>query len=350
MPNIQKAARLVLALFAIQFGAARVSAAEVAIAAPVDCTAPLSSIDSKVLFSGHANIPPSCGSDTSLAEARQSRAELKEPKQRLTTTPQGLNRLCGKEPKYIWARPEEFNDGSKRLRALLDLAKSGRLDKGTQVVEATPSISGEQHLALCRVSAQGGPPRECDTVAILGGGESWLRGELDRTGERIPKSVACQVGGYSRVSGSIGIHWIVETGRDIQLFSKSLISLLSSEQNLVAKIKLTTDTDGKVYAVSIQTSAPLRNSKTLPDGWREAFDFYMDIRNISDLKKQGFEFDGSLMALVSRQAVGSQTQYQGLSDGQRDRYLAAFDDLVAKSITSACPKSTKVDAESFTCN
>jgi hypothetical protein len=349
------------------FSAAQARSAEIAISAPVNCKSAINALSKRIfLFDNTANLPTSCGDDPSLSKARVK-----------------AHRDCD-EP-WIWAPAAAFAGGEERLNYLLKLGKFGRPLNGKVVVDAKPRVPGEQHLALCDVSNAGGPPTDCDTVAILTESETWLRGDENwpplredegwppLTPSTVPAAsptapapsatayppppppppsphVGCERGGNPRVSGGITINWTTQATRDVELFSTSLASILSSRQDLQAEIK-PLESDGKrATVIIIEASAPLRTSKTLTGGWREAFDFDVYVRDASDGQKLAVEISATFKGMVSRQAVGNQTEYHGLSDAQRNRYLTTFDSLVEQSILNACPNGKKIDGSHISCH
>jgi hypothetical protein len=327
----------------------------IAIRAPVSCTG--TSISS--IF----NMPISCGHDTALAEVKQSHESLGKRldklDKRLDKLDKRLDKLdlrimsfdacdqTGYDGPYVWARVGDYTNGLSSFEKLLHYAKSGEAfgerHRKYQIVEAVPPIDGEQHLAICFISNQSGPPRDCVTVAIITKTDTWLRGELGDGG-----SFGCNASGYSRTSGSIGIRYDVFTSNNPTEFAKAVSDLLRSRQNITPELTFYKNSDGSVYSIWLNSSAPLRDSKVLSAGWREAYDFDVYFGR-KDHEELDLSIQATLRPMVSRLAGGSLTEYQGLDDAQRNTYSAFFDTLLGDAIKSACVHWTQIDGEKITC-
>jgi hypothetical protein len=351
---MKRVAYAVWALLLTSIPTAHARAADAAIGAPVNCESAIKALPKGVSpYDDNVNLPASCGSDPSLTEAKVKTRRSWGNVAGLHLTTKSLIKHCGDDhPPWVWAPVAAFEDGEERLKYLLNLAKSGLPLDGMEVVEAKPQIPGEQHLALCAVSEGSGTPKECDTVAILTKSETWLRGDAipPPPPPGAPPPVPCVRDGEQRISGGMSIKWTTQGTRDVELLSTSLVSILYSRQGLQAGIEpFAYDDDHRPKVIKVETSAPLRTSKTLPGGWREAFDFDVDFYK-SDEPEAAVEIEGTLEAMVSRQAVGNQTEYHGLSDAQRNLYLITFDGLVEQSILNACPNGKKIDRSHIACN
>jgi hypothetical protein len=333
-------------------------AAEAAILAPVGCPRPPGVFP-------FVNKPLSCGTDFTIGEAKKSYSEWQAsiralpklfpnvhvPTSELRLTPILDDNICyvrSGDP-YIWAMVKELDQGQAALDQLLNLAKSGAVFTSKdgyshhQIVETTSSTRIERHLALCYVSKHLGPPRDCVTVAIITSQEIWLRG---KTAGLAP--FGCNSAAESRLSGSIRITYNVRSGASPMLFAEALQKTLISAQSLSTELVPYSDPEGTVYSVLLNSSAPLRDSKVLFDGWRESFDFdvYFGRR---DPQKAAVSVDGTLQPLVSRLARGSLAEYQGLDDAQRNTYMTTFDNLVGESIKTACPNFVQIDSGTISC-
>jgi hypothetical protein len=345
----------------ILFGGAQ--AAEAAIRAPIECRD--RNRTSAADLNSFLNWPISCGTDFTMGEAKKSYSEWQAsiralpklfpnvhvPPSELRLTPILEDNICyvrSGDP-YIWAMVKELDQGQAALDQLLNLAKSGAVFSSKdgysqhEIVETTSSTRIERHLALCYVSKHLGPPRDCVTVAIITSQEIWLRG---KTAGLAP--FGCNSAAESRPSGSIRITYNVRSEASPMLFAEALQKILISAQSLSTELVPSSDPEGTVYSVLLNSSAPLRDSKVLSKGWRESFDFdvYFGRR---DSQKAVVSVDGTLQPLVSRLARGSLAEYQGLNDAQRNTYMTTFDNLVGESIKTTCPNFVQIDSETISC-
>jgi hypothetical protein len=312
-------------------------AADVAIRAPVRCS------------NG-----PSCGQDITLDEAKTSAAGASAQKiECLKTKRDGecdlvsrtedhiCNRVQADGGNYYWGRVEDFKDGDAALGNLLSRAKDGAPFEGSQIVEAETSLPDEQHLALCGVktiSGVFGPPSACVTVAIISSQERWLRGG------QFPGR--CHHSASFRPSGAINILFDITTSKTPDLFSNSLKNMLESDLGLTTEFEIGKDAAGRIEWISFESAAGLRDSKILPNGWRESLTFDLHLTTSNAL----VQIRATANAMVSRQAVGSLTGYQGLDDVQRNAYADALNDRVKGAIKAACDKFESIDARKISCN
>jgi hypothetical protein len=288
-----------------------------------------------------ANRPVSCGADSTLSEAIRDQSTFK-------LMPFLDDDFCiGSLP---WAPVDDMRNGRSTLNRLLALAKSGEIfgpsGNKRQIVEAIPVTPGELHLALCAISHQSGPPMSCVTVAIIADQKVWMRGK-----EIYDSSVVggtCNAAAIARVSGAIQIEYMVTTEDNPLVFATSLRSVLTTKQGLSPELDPYTNSRGIIESVILTSSAPLRDSRTLQPGWREAFDFdvYFGRRGGS---RNVLSVSGTLSALISRLAVGSVAEYRGLNDTERSSYAATFDALVGESIKLACRNSKVLDVRRIDC-
>lgn len=241
---------------------------------------------------------------------------------------------------YVWAPAAKLVKSKASIDLMLKRARAaapfGSADDKQEYIEATPLVHGQQHVALCGVSASSGPPRNCVTVAIVTRKDIWLR-TLD------PHiTIFCHHAHFTRDSGSIEIEYLIQTATASLGFAKALNNYLIEKQHL--QPELTSDTDG---SVSVTSSAPLRNSMTLSPQWRESFDFDAMFDRDAD---NNILINASLHVMVSQQNSGNLTEYHGLDDAQRSLYAATFDKLVGDSIKSACAGASQLDAKTIKCS
>jgi hypothetical protein len=304
----------------------------------------ISEVNGKLVFNLRQNIAGSCGEDTALAEAHQS-AERFQGEHLTLTAAVERDTFCGDDQGVVWAPLDQVQDGERSFKSLLGDAKTGIVfgnERKYQVVEALPEIAGEQHLALCEVSGQLGPPRNCKTVAILTKDEVLIRAmrPLDM----------CFFAGHLRVSGSIEIHYVVTGAPALSEIAFGLANELTSKQKLKPEVRLFKDNAGTVRSVRLRSSTPLRDSSVLSAGWRESYDFDVDLNYDRAGIDNIVDIEGDLRPLVSRQAVGNLTEYQGLDDAQRGIYLNYFDSLVGEAIKKICDHPKYLDATNIICH
>ena len=123
------------------------------------------------------------------------------------------------------------------------------------------------------------------------------------------------------------------------------------QELLAGKLELATELDPSSpdYAadsIFLRSTAPLRDSKILPGGWREAFDFDVHFKKATGKVL----IKGSAHPLVSRQALGSLASYTGLNDAQRNVYTSFLDSSVSEAIKTACKRFAKIDSKSLSCD
>lgn len=253
----------------------------------------------------------------------------------------------GSDGEYVWAKPDDISGGTKALAQLLADAKSGKVFDQHQIVEALPRKPGEQHLALCRVSEQQGPPRECITVALITHNETLLRALRPEFPKQYPYG-GCPEAAIYRVTASINIEYNIISNLSPAVFVSALRDELINRQHLMPEIRVSNDSDGVIFGAFLTSATPLRDSTVLSAGWRESYDFDVDILRDNDIRDK-LSVTGTLRPMVSRQAVGTLTAFQGPDDAQRSRYATFFDTLVGDAIKSACKHPIQNDAKTITC-
>ena len=84
---------------------------------------------------------------------------------------------------------------------------------------------------------------------------------------------ACNAEARFRISGAaIDVEFEVISTKNPIVFANSLLDLLRTNQALNPELEPHV-ANGVVSSVSLYSSAPIRNSVTLSQGWRESFDF-----------------------------------------------------------------------------
>jgi hypothetical protein len=256
---------------------------------------------------------------------------------------------------YFWAPAASFPNGPKLAADVLKYLSSSVVFNskrvhgvlaGQRIMETSASTEDEQHIAICdtrRTAGALGPPTNCGTVAIRTATDVWLRGgtawRFVRTCDSNPVSMI-------RESGMINVGFEVTTTMNVSVFSTRLKAKLISDLALSVELEETTDSKGTIVAAILRSTAPLRDSKILAGGWREAFNFDVSL-SAQDGKVR---IHGATQPLVCRQALGNIRDYQGLSDAQRSAYASALDNLVEASVASACKTFHKHDARRITCH
>lgn len=257
---------------------------------------------------------------------------------------------CNLSPSlYYWAPTDQLQDGKAALAQLLKRARDGKwFDQrfGTYViVESEGSAAEEQHLALCSVTRIGdvvGPPRDCETVAIITPDRAWLRAQTRQIniGDFIQRT------SYSvRLTGAIDISFDVAHRNPLEL-SGSLLRTLKTDLGLSVLQEVSRAEDGSLQSIYLRAATPVRDSKILQSGWREALDFDILLRP----QNNRVDIRGTAHALVCRQALGDLIEYHGLDDAQRAAYAKALDGYVDAAIKAVCKNYIQRDAKTINCN
>lgn len=343
-----------LAIEAVLLSPGHSSELQVAVTAPVKCESPVAgkvagnflpdgSGDNSPAESKGPPPPTSCGTDTSFSEAASSRRRGRgDTKQLHLAVFEPLEEVADGCPWIVWGRVDEFEKGPSTLDRVLAYARTGEIfDEKYQVVAATPELDHERHLAICSVSKYRGPPTRCHTVVVIKGQEIYLRGESERTSCPAP-SIAL------RPSGSIDVQYKVITHDGLLVFALSVNDMLATKQGLLGDLITSKDSRESVTSVWLRSAAPLRDSKVLSAGWREAYDF--DVYFYwAEANQNEMGVEATLRPMVSRLAVGSLVQYQGLDDAQRTRYASYFDLLIGDAIKAACHRWKQIDGININC-
>ena len=119
---------------------------------------------------------------------------------------------------------------------------------------------------------------------------------------------------------------------------------------LKEELSLVTEQDvrknqGTISAISFRSTAPLRDSPILKNGWRESFDFDLHLYPESDK----IRVYATTKPLVCRQASGQAIDYYGPTDAQKSTYAAVLNEHVNRAITRACQQFTQVDSKIIKC-
>ena len=325
------------------------------------CTSPCAGFDTTAAVQAPVRCQqaPSCGSDITLADAEHSYAQNKEalsrqkdPKRaRLARlddyTPAAMvdKHICGQGDVlgfyYFWAPAQELPDGDAAVKRLASGLQRTEPQNGYLHVQAAESGVNERHFALCRVttiSGISGPPRECTTVAIALPDRIMLRASNHN-------QPWCYTAASFRASGAIQIEYEIDTRLSVSQISTSIASTLQGQFNLAVDKEEVKDSQGRISSAYMRSTAGLRDSAILPSGWRESLDVDVSV----SAQESILAVRGTVHALVSRQAVGSLTNYSGLDDAQRSLYSLAFDSGIGKAIQSVCKTFRKLDAKRVIC-
>jgi hypothetical protein len=348
---------------AIVAGAAVVSAshsltkaAEVAIRAPVQCVMP------QPFGAKTEPIAPSCGSDQTLAAAQSQYSKFLHAREdcsksenkwacggalqpfAVTYLPCGGGRSLG-SPNFM-APVSDLPGASAALQSVLESAKTGRpFQSSYQIVEAASSTPDEQHLALCDIKMVAGSPtqpRNCETVAIITPGVTWLRARIDV--KRVPVLI-CPVLATIRLTGSIDIVFKVQRVPDLLALGNALKTMLDEELKLFPTMTTNKGPKGEAASIDITSAAPLRNSLILPSGWREAMDFDISLVAGGD----SVRVSGAAHVSVSRTAASNLTEYVLMSGAQRSQYATSLNASVLSAIKRACKSASVLDNTTVLC-
>jgi hypothetical protein len=255
------------------------------------------------------------------------------------------NSVCGDDHVlgyyYFWMDVDQLKNGPQLLRNIKERLGSGKPMNGTALVLATESKPGEQHIAKCHVSTvkgMSGPPSDCTTVAIATESHTWVRTAYPSSG--------CLLAATYRLSGAIDIRFNVRTPHGAATFAKPILKTLETTFGLSAVTDASTAQSKGFDGLMIRSAAPIRDSRILSGGWREALD--LDVEVIAEAEE--IKVSATAHILVSRQAVGQLTDYSGLTDAQRSTYATVFDDALRSAIISACKSPQKLDSENIVCD
>jgi len=327
------------ALAAWSFAPLAVIAEPASVRAPVACAGPIG--------------PPSCGADVALQQIEQKAAAARALFSGCAKTPGGKpcpnlavdHNICSKNDPayYVWAPAALYSKGADALRDLLDRARTGVVSGGAQIIESADSSAAERHLALCRVrviAGAAGPPQDCVTVAVKTKSGAWLRGGYDQA--------TCLEGASTRLSSGIDISFVVKTNLNVTVFTASLQKMLENRLQLETKVEYSTDRANQVLAASVTGTGGLRNSTILDSGWRESFDFDGWVSTTSAAHE--IKVRGVIKPLVTREAVGTLTSYEGTNDQQRAQYASALNADVDASIKAVCANYVRLDDWNISCD
>lgn len=254
--------------------------------------------------------------------------------------------VCDKDnPEYYyWADPRVVENGNELIEGLKSGLSAGAVVDDKQIVISSGGKKDEDHIAVCdvrKIKGVVGPPRDCRTVAIVTPNKSWIRAQLKGNGIMV-----CLAWASFRMSGSIDVEFNVLTGKNIEEYVIKISDMMNKTLGLNVEIKMDKQPDGRIYSASIYSTSSLRNSVILVGGWREALDFDVHLTRRSD----GVEIRGVARALVSRQAVGSMTSYQGLDDGQKSAYATKLDNSIKEAIKLVCSSFREMDSKNIICS
>lgn len=243
---------------------------------------------------------------------------------------------------YSWAYPELLSNGDAAVMELRERLKSGVPTGGRMLVEALESRPGEQHIALCNVREINGvlgPPQNCTTVAIVTPYQTILRSQTGGI-------TFCETDAKIRIGGTIDFEFVVHTKNSPEKLVESLRTLLSKELEFATTEYIVRSDDGNISSVNFRSTSALRESKILQSGWRESVDFDLNLYVHDDR----LEVHASTKPLICRQASGSQVEYHGPDDSQRQRYATVIDGKIKEYVIKACSSYKQDDAKVIYCN
>jgi hypothetical protein len=298
----------------------------------------------------------SCGDDLTIAEAKReyataagdgcARAVECGTRQLLYAATDG--NACG-EPTatghlYTWAPISEVVDGTAALERLKTRLADGLPFNETYVVaESASGSDAETHIALCHVrtiKGISGPPAACATVAILRNDFSFIRAAKKLTSFDCPQAISITLG------RSIKVDFNVQTALAIDSFVPPLARMLENGLGFSTIKRVAKGPDGSTLVTYFMATSPLRESKILKGGWREAIDFDLWI----SVERPGFiAVSAASKPMVNRLATGF-TEYHGPNEGQVAQYARTFNQEIEAAILTACATFSKQDAQTIICN
>jgi hypothetical protein len=246
---------------------------------------------------------------------------------------------------YSWLRPEELSDGEA---ALTELQERARQQQGRFQIAELVGLSkrDEQHIGRCNVKIVDGvvgPPLDCTIVAIIS-----RAGTLLRAREREFVSYGCPMSARFRLGGGIQLDFEIATQLDVSTFSTSVIGILRNELGFSVEAKEYREEE-RIRSISLASTAGLRDSLILGNGWREALELDLYLTHESNSTGKSVSVRGSVMPMVSRQASGSLVEYHPPNDAQRGIYAKVFDTKIAYALKGACEFGKQIDDKKIVC-
>src|SRR5262249_42324465 len=182
-----------------------------------------------------------------------------------------------------------------------------------------------------------GPPRDCATVAIVTPALTLLRVEAS--------DEDCRAQSYAtetlRQSGSIDIHFTIQTSKDVTSFSESVGRMLREELGLQTSVlTMQHQNTGEVILTVLASTVGLRDSTILNGGWREALDFGVTLAKTSG---GTISVSGTPGPMVCRQATGQIIDYHGLDGAQTTSYASVLTKDLKHALTRVCSRFTEVN-------
>ncbi len=308
---------------------------------PIECDSDISLDDAKSSYREITQLIPKC-----VARAKNQKAKI-DCRQLFTAIDYNV---CDDEKTlgwyHFWAPMEDFADGRAAFARLSQRAMTGQTFDGHVIVESNSSTKDRRHLALCEVitvSNVSGPPTNCVTVAIVGGGEIWMRGGN-------PHQSLCFSSASFRATGAIDIHWRIDTQRSPAELGAAILKMLSDSLGLTSKMQEERGSVGDVMSVDLTSAAAFQVSTVLPGGWRNAVDFDVQIYERQDASgAEWVSLQGVAHVLISKGNPSALVDYTPLSDAQKAIYAAALDSRIAEAIESVCRVHKEVDSDTIIC-
>ena len=301
------------------------------------------------------NLPPSCGKDISLKEAKASYEIFISDRRFAQTTKirAATERPCACSDSQViggtcvWAPAEMIDDQVNVVRLLIDrlkkgtpfdkvpVSEAGGLVAGAKViVESDNSTDTERHIALCYVELVDdaiGPPHKCVTVAIITPAETWLRAGH-------PNS--CPTSGSADFAGGIIIQFKVNGKSDRRVFRETLSETLRKAYGF--KVEQVSDEQNQMVLVN---AAKSMGKSAILKGWNDSIGLVVGLMPDTS----GTQIWGKASAMVCKQALGADPHYHGLTDKQKATYASVLDSVIENAIKSACVSYQKQDDRTIIC-
>lgn len=243
---------------------------------------------------------------------------------------------------YSWAPLSAFQNSEKIFSALVERLSKGISKNGYVLAELAVPNNVERHFALCQVTTvkgASGPPRDCTTVAVATKDQL-----LVRIGNG--QQAFCYTSASFRNSGAIDIDFDVQSPVKPADLSKAIINLLQKNLELSATYRISSSKSNEFESAYFSGASSLRDSKILQAGWRESVDFsgYLERKD-----QRTYSFNGTVHAMICRQAVGDIVNYHGLDSVQQAAYAKFFNDNIEKVLKNNGGQCESKDAKSIIC-
>lgn len=293
----------------------------------------------KNFFKNRPDLPVSCGDDISFDDAIKTDEPQRRKKSQLGVLSSRCDEQLTQGYYHFW---QNLNDVQNKgdYRTFLDHLRSGKAFGAYRAIEMVDAPEGERHFALCeatKIKGTVGPPRDCVTVAIIRQETTLVR--------MVNSGNWCYMSSYERSSGGIDVYYEIKANASIEPFANSVLASLKDELKMAAEMDFQKDTNKRVIYAGLRSTTALRESFILNNGWRETFDFDVNLRAEDGIIK----VRAHAQPLVCRTASGNLIDYRAPNDAQRGAYATALNQRIGDALLRACTSGRLVDDKTIEC-